>query len=900
LHNGAHSRPATGRRVLAEEHMSSAKITCLLAIAALAAGCSQPVVSAESSGPTMSTDIDFLSILADQDTAAADARLKRFLERSVAAGLTTGSTQRVRFDQRTMSYGDVIRAFAEPDPGRGYLARITPYAYVAAELLGAKARILAVYQSAATSRTTYRSYFVVPKTALVELGRWSPGQGDASLEDVGAYLKTFKSRPPKFIYHDRFSTSSYFMPSLYFRAHDVFAMGPSLNPRLTPITVVKSESTSSSELVKQVAGGGADLAAVWDKTKNEYGSDGEVLFIPIPVAVPNDFLVASGIDEKIEKLIVNAIRKEPAADRACTKFKESAAALADGRQPRQLCDSLAEADRPRDDFNSWYPWDSYDDVTDAAREALAKLRQDARQKPTPVVVKVQGRLKDGTLLVFDEDRLLKAYVDATKEAVRLSGTEFVLWDPDLHRRVDMTWTLQSTHDGALTLRSSLEGFKDSTETFPISFVDGYDLPKRIADLVRSRLRRVRYVWPYEQKYPAVLRDLDFTPDKKVLVQKISWLDPERNEYEEDHPFEARIESNMDFSKLRLSDEIKFPKNPDGSFNFDPMSNIAYRVVIAREPSASWIWVALPYGFIALFGLACVGLAIDLRRKQPSPRGLQQTYEHMVDAYHQPWRTQQVEEGAILWCDEKYMGEFVKDLKTDGSLLDLLQSGGCDFNFGPIPVRFSVLMKIGSRLYRRPQLASELGAGGSVTALDALIQFLVQRRRLSPFIGLPEQADGGARPSAWPVEWEALNDIASRHFERLGIGDTRIDASLDGVNPALAAVVSSHFRGVVKKAARDASLLWQTWTIEPGTPGRLVFEGQTRATLMVTGQSGSARVRTVRLEVPVPATGIAACPGETTLRAWVLGKVLTSSVEGDVLALHVKPIAVLRDCDDHQH
>ena len=55
-----------------------------------------------------------------------------------------------------MSYGDVIRAFAEPE-GKRYIARITPYAYVAAELLGAKARILAVYRSVASERTTYNA-----------------------------------------------------------------------------------------------------------------------------------------------------------------------------------------------------------------------------------------------------------------------------------------------------------------------------------------------------------------------------------------------------------------------------------------------------------------------------------------------------------------------------------------------------------------------------------------------------------------------------------------------------------------------------------------------------------------------------------------------------------------------
>ena len=37
------------------------------------------------------------------------------------------------------------------------------------------------------------------------------------------------------------------------------------------------------------------------------------------------------------------------------------------------------------------------------------------------------------------------------------------------------------------------------------------------------------------------------------------MDPARNEYEEDTPFDARIENNTDFSKLRLSDEIRVPE-----------------------------------------------------------------------------------------------------------------------------------------------------------------------------------------------------------------------------------------------------------------------------------------------------------------------------------------------------
>jgi hypothetical protein len=488
----------------------------------------------------------------------------------------------------------------------------------------------------------------------------------------------------------------------------------------------------------------------------------------------------------------------------------------------------------------------------------------------------------------------------------LAGTEFVLEDRDLHKRFDMTWTLESLHDGALKLRSELDSaFKKSEESFSISFVDTNDLPRRIADLVRSRLRRVRYIWPYEQKYPAVLRDLDFTPDQRVLVQRISWIDSTRNEYEEDTPFEALIENHTDFSKLRLIDNSKFPQTPDGLYSFDPMSNIAYRVIIGREPQAGWIWAALPYCFIALFTLGCVGLVIDLRRQQPPPKGLRQTYQRMVEEYHRPWCGHELDEGEILWCDPAYMDEFVKELKTAGSFLDLVKAGGCDFNFGPIPVRFSVFMNLASRLFgRRTQLSSDLvesSGGGCVAALDTLIQFVVRKRRLSPFVGFPESTGDAARPPALPIEWEALNDIISRHFQRLGICDKPVDGHFDGRGGTLATAVSGHFRGVIKKATRDVSLFRQTWVVcPPDADGRLFYERELRTALTLRNQDGVVPAHCVRVQVTLPAGARLAVPSvEPTLRAWVLGKVLNWSVESDVLSLQVRPMAVLRDYA-HQH
>ena len=107
--------------------MVSYKATLLLLpVMAVCQGCAESKVAAAAPAPAPN-QINFLSIVVDPDTAQADTRLKRFLEKAVAEGPAAGSGRRtVRFQQQTMPYGDVIRAFAEADPGRGYLARITP------------------------------------------------------------------------------------------------------------------------------------------------------------------------------------------------------------------------------------------------------------------------------------------------------------------------------------------------------------------------------------------------------------------------------------------------------------------------------------------------------------------------------------------------------------------------------------------------------------------------------------------------------------------------------------------------------------------------------------------------------------------------------------------------------
>ena len=367
-------------------------------------GCSTSV-KAQQEEPAEARPITFLSIVQDEDTATADMRLKRFLELAVATG--SKSQHVVRFGQEKMSYSEVIRRFAEREqhePGKAYLARITPYAYVAAEMLGADLRILGIYKSAATGGTTYNSYFVVRKDALETYAGWKPDSGDPTLENVKTYLKELarQKQPARFVYHDRFSTSSYFLPSLYFKSNQILAVDNWSNENFIPIQVQRSTSTSSTELVNQVWRKDVELAAVWDGTKKKFDEDSkdpervevfrDVAFIPNPSSLPNDFLVASGIGEAREAVITQAIKGSPGAGRVCTDLEESFASHAEPSQKRTGCSELKEKDRPRDDFDAWYVWDSNDsEVSDAARKALARLRQDARQRPLPVVVRVEPK-----------------------------------------------------------------------------------------------------------------------------------------------------------------------------------------------------------------------------------------------------------------------------------------------------------------------------------------------------------------------------------------------------------------------------------------------------------------------------------------------------------------------------
>lgn len=517
--------------------------------------------------------IQFIGVTPDDDYENADKALEEYLQRA--------GRERFEARLRPADYHAAIQAVVERKAGSGpYVARLTPYAYVVAEIQGAQFETLATYLSQSTQALTYHAYFVVNAK--------HPGFRFSDHPDLAELNEFLSSGTRSFVFHDKFSTSSYFVPLNYFRTHRIFDTEKGQRTgRFTPISV-RQAGTGSSDLVRMVLSGQADLAAVWDGTKKKFENDPQyasLRFIRLDTTLPNDLLVcSSSLEPERREGLRSAVRK-----------------MAQGNPP------LAG------DFLSWV------DLSDAsdAREALAALRLGATAQPAPVTVQITWASKGSRAA----DARYAPYLQAAQQAVRLAGTEFVLFDPDFHRWADVDWKLEIIHDGAIKLTSAVNGNFAAVgagaaepQVFRISFADvEEDLTRRIETIVLTRLHRIRYVWPFENKVPTVLRDVAFSlpPGTPVAVQKITWTDPERNEFTAGDAFAAKV-TQADFFKFQLSPE-PFPKLLTQELDLNPMSNSAYRVILVRPASERPMFRYLTVALVVLLACAAAAAAWDYRR-----------------------------------------------------------------------------------------------------------------------------------------------------------------------------------------------------------------------------------------------------------------------------------------------
>jgi ABC-type phosphate/phosphonate transport system substrate-binding protein len=507
--------------------------------------------------------LTFIGVALDSETRQADSVLRDYLHR----------TADVQFAPEELEYGRVIDRLANWNPEAGdYLARTTPYVYVAAEMLGADFEILATYISSTTGDTTYNSYFVIGREHF---------DSPPDLDDLFRFLRQSEA-PARFVYHSKFSTSSYFLPSLYFRDRRIFNM-PENTETLVAIESKHVQARSSTELVKMVARGEADLAAIFDGTRAKFGQDStplaeefgdRVYFIQLPTKLPNDLLVCSGsLDAKTKERLRSAFQ------------------------------SMGPDEVEVGDFRAW---ELFKNATDS-RVALANLRWLARERETPITVEV--RFDSAARRDADATGLLSA----VRQAVRLSGSEFIVYDQDFHEHIDFTWTVEPIHDGAILLHSAISGSDIDEQVFQLSFRDLEGLTRRIGALIQNRLHRIRYVWPYSDNPPIVLRDTPsgIPPGTAVKVQRVTWLDPERNKFRAGAVFDARV-TEAGFHKYVLAPH-DFPGFDGRAIGVDAMSNETYRVILVNESHESPVFKALTVAFLALLVGAAGAFLLDLRR-----------------------------------------------------------------------------------------------------------------------------------------------------------------------------------------------------------------------------------------------------------------------------------------------
>ena len=122
----------------------------------------------------------------------------------------------------------------------------------------------------------------------------------------------------------------------------------------------------------------------------------------------------------------------------------------------------------------------------------------------------------------------------------------------------------------------------------------------------------------------MIRDttLPMPPDRLVPVQRITWLDPERNNFRAGPIFDVRVRASSPFAHELAAED--FRRSGGIAADLDPMSNVSYRVYQLRiTPSNTWFRVATG-ALVGLLVLAAVAAVLAVRRRPPADVAHQET------------------------------------------------------------------------------------------------------------------------------------------------------------------------------------------------------------------------------------------------------------------------------------
>jgi ABC-type phosphate/phosphonate transport system substrate-binding protein len=525
------------------------------------------------------TSIQFLSVAPDEETQKADQKLLDYLRGKIP----------LTFEGQDLKYEAAVDTLRNWDANKQgpLLARVTPYVYVVAEMLGANMEVVGIYLSKKSKRVTSNHYFVVHKDfgyereeAPEEFVR-HVNNPETQTQDFVQLLKQ-REFQARFVYPSRYSTSGHFLPSLFFKKQGIFAL-PSqskTNPKYITIHGLVPESAMTvADLIPLVKKQKIDFVAVRESIKNRFEADEDLKFIQLPYTTPNDLLVVikpfypaikTQILEALRKMEVNAI--------------------------------------DQGDILKWVDFNA----SPKARKSLANLRRLAKAIPHPVVINIRKSQKENT-------GIEEQHLEAARQAVRSAGPEMVLFNEDDHSAFDVLWTLDTKHDHSLQLTSTI---LDSglTQEFSVVYRQGdmQHLAAQISRVIEQKMHRIRYVWLMDDDTPRVLRDVDFQipVGQQLKVQKITWLNFNTNEYNVDTPFNVKV-TQSDFHSFQLEGK-GLPKREDGKYGFEPLGNVAYRVFLERAPQAGDAYKLTTKVLIGLFGLAALFALVEVIIRPKTP------------------------------------------------------------------------------------------------------------------------------------------------------------------------------------------------------------------------------------------------------------------------------------------